>query len=206
MLKREDTTAAKNIVGALLRDIEKEGLVVVCYRRIDRNKHNTPNNSTLKDQQTQHGWERVTGNSRSYCWSWQAVLVPEKKTWLLPHHIPIWEDDACNGTRSLINFDRMGIDFVLEQADLPLVSRLIGERISRKKSYRPVRCWYINHGKMIACNKPFSRLLIGLRTKLNNHKLPFWELYSLSNEQLSKLGLSKAEIELVRDVQARNQE
>lgn len=192
MLKREDLSSAKKIVNALLRG--DKGKVAVCYLRLTKRTKNT---SDAESKETAYLWKRVVSSSRDKCWSWQVVLVDKKQQHLLPNTIPVWEDDARNGSRSMINFERAGVNLELTQADLPLVSRMIGEPIERKRLKNTIRCWYIKRGEFIPSNKEFSRSLIALRCKIKEMQTGYSELFRMSKEQLLEKGFEEKEIEII---------
>lgn len=204
MLKREDISTAKHIVMSLLFGKAVEDKVVVCYRRLDTRRNNVPTNNIEIEKQTNYCWERVSSSIRKNCWSWQLVMVDVQDSHKLPSHIPVWEDDEINGERSLINFARMGCNVELAQADLPLVSRLIGEPISKKQQGNGIRCWYIHRGLFIPSNKQFSRLLISVRSKVLKNKISFRELFKMDEIALAGFGLSRKEREMVNQIKTHN--
>lgn len=205
MLKREDISTAKHIVMSLLFGKAVENKVVVCYRRLDLRRNSVPPNNRHTEKQTHYCWERVTSSVRKNCWSWQLVMVNECDVNELPRHVPVWEDDDMNGERSLINFSRMGYEAELVQADLPLVSRLIGEPISKKRQGNGIRCWYIHRGQFIPSNKQFSRLLISVRAKVLRSKISFRDLFKMDEITLVGFGLSRKEREMVAQIKKHNQ-
>lgn len=196
MLDRATIADAKLIIRTVLH--QDPHRVAYCYRRTKRRTFH-PSAVSEVGLLTPYVWERVVCSTRKHCWSWQVVLVEKTDEPNLPDYISIWQDDPKNGTRGLINTDRAEVASIIAQADVPLVSALMGERLNRKNNgFNDPPVWHVEGGQFLPSAIKYSKAVIGIKNKLKQLEgISFRDVLTDDTLYLTRLGFTPKEIEVL---------